>query len=153
MKKKINKKSKAAFLRWCYGTGKCKNSTSKIGKFVDNPSGKMEVGTISKRLKALLGSKSNSTFLSSHTAIKNKAHHPELTRMDYEVLKRVLKKHGRIEKSRKENHAVIFSKSIKGNKYKTVVKTTLKKDENFIQSHHKVSNRRLREYFKDIPKQ
>ncbi len=93
-------------------------------QFLAKPQGTYPVAAISETEKQLLGAKQNTVLLSSDTLKKQRAHHPELTDQEYQLIPDLIA-HGRIIQMNDGQRMIYFS--VADRLYKVVVKATQNK--------------------------
>mgnify|MGYP006991878089 CR=1 FL=1 len=108
-----------------------------IGKLLDNPVGSVEAGTVPATVREQLGSKTDSVLLSDDSLTKNRTHHAELTRAEYEALPEMLSDPLHMIPTH-PRRALLISRNGK-QLYRLALKTTQDSSENWLLSMHAIS--------------
>lgn len=96
------------------------------------------VATLNQEKKTLIKANKQAVKLSLDSFIKNYINHPEITPDEYRLIPEIVDKTELLIYSNAKNEQ-IFCFADKGNYYKTTIKTTGNKDENYLQSFHPIS--------------
>ncbi|MCH4024029.1 MAG: phage head morphogenesis protein [Acetobacter sp.] len=108
-----------------------------IGKLLDNPVGSVEAGTVPDAVREQLGSRTDSVLLSDDSLTKNRTHHAELTRAEYEALPEMLSAPVHTIPTH-PGRALLISRNGK-QLYRLALKTTQDSSENWLLSMHAIS--------------